>query len=31
MGLWATTHTGLLEGQRYLEVVERILEWLNSL
>jgi pimeloyl-ACP methyl ester carboxylesterase len=29
MGLWGTTHTGLLVGQRYLEVVERILEWLN--
>ncbi|WP_055665106.1 alpha/beta fold hydrolase [Desnuesiella massiliensis] len=29
MGLWATTHTGLLVGQRYLEVVERILEWLS--
>lgn len=29
LGLWATTHTGLLVGQRYLEVVERILEWLN--
>lgn len=29
MGLWATTHTGLLVGQRYQEVVERILEWLK--
>ena len=29
MGLWATTHTGLLVGQRYLEVVERMLKWLN--
>lgn len=29
MGLCATTHTGLLVGQRYFEVVERILEWLN--
>lgn len=28
-GLWNTSHTGLLVGQRYLEVVERILEWLN--
>lgn len=30
MGLWATTHTGLLVGQRYLEVVERILDWLKN-
>lgn len=29
MGLWGTTHTGLLAGQRYLEAVDRILEWLN--
>lgn len=28
-GLWDTTHTGLLVGQRYLEVVEIILKWLN--
>lgn len=26
--LWHTTHTGLLVGQRYKEVVDRILEWL---
>lgn len=30
MGLWGTTHTGLLIGQRYGEVVERILEWLTE-
>lgn len=30
MGLWNTSHTGLLAGQRYLEVVERMLEWLNN-
>jgi esterase/lipase len=29
MGLRATTHTGLLVGQRYLEVVEKMLEWLK--
>jgi pimeloyl-ACP methyl ester carboxylesterase len=29
IGLWGTTHTGLLVGQRYLDAVERILEWLN--
>jgi pimeloyl-ACP methyl ester carboxylesterase len=29
MGLWGTTHTGLLVGQRYLEVVDRIKEWLK--
>ncbi|QOS80403.1 alpha/beta fold hydrolase [Paenibacillus sp. JNUCC31] len=28
-GLWNTTHTGLLVGQRYMEVVEIILQWLN--
>ncbi|MFC9712547.1 alpha/beta hydrolase [Paenibacillus sp. NPDC056933] len=28
-GLWNTTHTGLLVGQRYMEVVEIILKWLN--
>ncbi|KOY15781.1 alpha/beta hydrolase [Paenibacillus xylanivorans] len=28
-GLWDTTHTGLLVGQRYMEVVERILHWLK--
>ncbi|MFE6076943.1 alpha/beta hydrolase [Paenibacillus sp. NPDC057886] len=27
-GLWNTTHTGLLVGQRYMEVVEIILKWL---
>lgn len=27
-GLWNTTHTGLLVGQRYKEVVDRILEFL---
>ncbi len=28
LGLWHTTHTGLLVGQRYQEVVERMLSWL---
>ncbi|MZQ81433.1 alpha/beta fold hydrolase [Paenibacillus sp. 5J-6] len=28
MGLWHTTHTGLLVGQRYQEVVDRITIWL---
>lgn len=28
-GFWNTTHTGMLVGQRFAEVVERILEWLN--
>ena len=28
-GLWNTTHTGLLAGQRYLESVETVLEWLK--
>ncbi|WKL03150.1 alpha/beta fold hydrolase [Paenibacillus amylolyticus] len=28
-GLWDTTHTGLLVGQRYMEPVELILGWLN--
>ncbi|MFS0871803.1 alpha/beta hydrolase [Paenibacillus xylanilyticus] len=28
-GLWHTTHTGLLVGQRYMETVEIILEWLQ--
>ncbi|MGF9698669.1 alpha/beta fold hydrolase [Paenibacillus sp. MABNR03] len=28
-GLWHTTHTGLLVGQRYMEAVEIILEWLR--
>lgn len=27
-GLWNTTHTGLLVGQRYMETVDRIMEWL---
>lgn len=27
-GLWHTTHTGLLVGQRYQEVVDRITIWL---
>jgi len=30
IGIWNTTHTGVLVGQRYLEVVERILEWLKK-
>ncbi|WP_160679203.1 alpha/beta hydrolase [Clostridium sp. C8-1-8] len=29
MGVDGTTHTGLLIGQRYFEVVQRILEWLD--
>lgn len=29
-GLWNTSHTGLLVGQRYLEVVTHILDWLRS-
>jgi pimeloyl-ACP methyl ester carboxylesterase len=29
-GFWNTTHTGLLVGQRYLEVVDRIMEWLTQ-
>lgn len=29
-GFWNTTHTGLLVGQRYLDIVERIIEWLKS-
>ncbi len=28
-GLWNTTHTGLLVGQRYMEAVDRIMEWLK--
>jgi len=28
-GFWNTTHTGLLAGQRYNEVVNRIMEWLK--
>ncbi|MHB8127898.1 MAG: alpha/beta hydrolase [Mobilitalea sp.] len=27
-GFWDTTHTGLLVGQRYIEVVDRIMDWL---
>jgi pimeloyl-ACP methyl ester carboxylesterase len=30
LGLWHTSHTGLLVGQRYLEAVDRILGWLNT-
>lgn len=29
-GLWNTTHTGLLVGQRYMEPVNTILEWLKK-
>ena len=29
-GFWNTTHTGLLAGQRYNEVVNRIMEWLKK-
>lgn len=29
VGLWNTTHTGVLVGQRYMEAVERIMEWLS--
>lgn len=28
-GLWNTTHTGVLVGQRYVESVDAIMEWLN--
>lgn len=28
-GLWNTTHTGVLVGQRYMEAVDAILEWLK--
>ncbi|WP_339250757.1 alpha/beta hydrolase family protein [Paenibacillus sp. FSL P2-0136] len=28
LGLWNTTHTGLLVGQRYMEAVQTILRWL---
>ncbi|MNH33170.1 hypothetical protein D3C79_936660 [compost metagenome] len=28
-GLWDTTHTGLLVGQRYMEPVDIILGWVN--
>ncbi|MBE6052646.1 MAG: hypothetical protein E7212_01840 [Clostridium sartagoforme] len=30
-GLKNTTHTGLLVGQRYLEVVDIILKWLDGI
>jgi pimeloyl-ACP methyl ester carboxylesterase len=30
-GLWNTTHTGLLVGQRYLESVETVLNWLKRI
>jgi pimeloyl-ACP methyl ester carboxylesterase len=30
LGLWHTSHTGLLVGQRYLEAVERISDWLQQ-
>ncbi|MGQ8872735.1 alpha/beta hydrolase [Paenibacillus sp. TSA_86.1] len=30
-GLWDTTHTGLLVGQRYKEAVDIILDWLDSI
>jgi hypothetical protein len=29
-GFWNTTHTGLLVGQKYMEVVDRIMEWLEK-
>jgi len=29
IGLWNTTHTGVLVGQRYMEAVQGILEWLK--
>ncbi|SCB58843.1 hypothetical protein GA0061105_105314 [Rhizobium aethiopicum] len=29
LGLWGTTHTGLLVGQRYHEAVSRIMIWLT--
>ena len=29
-GFWNTTHTGLLVGQRYMEVIDRIMEWLEK-
>ncbi|ANK89039.1 MULTISPECIES: alpha/beta hydrolase [unclassified Rhizobium] len=29
LGLWGTTHTGLLVGQRYYEPVSRIISWLT--
>ncbi|WP_228353417.1 alpha/beta fold hydrolase [Variimorphobacter saccharofermentans] len=30
-GYWNTTHTGLLVGQRYHEIVAKLLEWLNNI
>ncbi len=30
IGFWNTTHTGLLVGQKYMAVVDRILEWLGK-
>lgn len=30
LGLWNTSHTGLLLGRRYPEAVNRILEWLRQ-
>ncbi|MGZ2487920.1 pimeloyl-ACP methyl ester carboxylesterase [Rhizobium pisi] len=30
LGLWGTTHTGLLVGQRYHEAVSRIMTWLDA-
>lgn len=30
-GLWNTTHTGLLAGQRYFEAVESIIKWLERI
>ncbi len=29
-GFWNMTHTGLLVGQRYLEVLDKIIPWLNT-
>lgn len=29
-GFWDTTHTGLLLGKKYVEVVDRVLEWLKN-
>ncbi|OXM83904.1 alpha/beta fold hydrolase [Paenibacillus rigui] len=29
-GLWHTTHTGVLVGQRYREAVDTIMDWLNK-
>ncbi|MEK3912118.1 alpha/beta hydrolase [Paenibacillus sp. FSL H7-0331] len=30
-GLWNTTHTGVLVGQRYMEAVDTIMDWLKRL